>query len=86
LAHSNSARKRIRQNERRRLRNRSRRSELRTQIKKLRQAIEAGKGDEARRIMPETSALIDRLVKTGVIHGNTGARYKSRLAKGLAAI
>ena len=81
MAHSRSAVKRIRQNEKHRLRNRSDRSRLRSDIKQLRQAIASEDTDKARKILPITTSLIDRMVKKGVIHDNTGSRYKSRLAK-----
>ncbi len=80
MAHTHSARKRIRQNEKARRRNRTARSELRTRIKTLRQAI-AAKSAEAGKLLPQTVSLIDRLIKKGIIHENTGARYKSRLSK-----
>jgi small subunit ribosomal protein S20 len=54
---------------------------LRTDIKKLRQALAAEDMEEARKLLPGTASLIDRMVKKGVIHENTGSRYKSRLAK-----
>jgi small subunit ribosomal protein S20 len=81
LAHTRSAEKRIRQNETHRLRNRSDLSRLRTNIKKLRKTVEDKDAQKARELLPRTTALIDRMVKKGVIHGNTGSRYKSRLAK-----
>ena len=84
MAHSRSAEKRIRQNEKLRLRNRSDRSRLRGDIKKLRQVIaneDTNKADKARQLLPSTTSLIDRMVKKGIIHENTGSRYKSRLAK-----
>jgi len=84
LAHSRSAEKRIRQNEKLRLRNRSDRSRLRGDIKKLRQVIaneDTDNVDKARQLLPSTTSLIDRMVKKGIIHENTGSRYKSRLAK-----
>jgi small subunit ribosomal protein S20 len=81
LAHSRSAEKRIRQNEKHRLRNHSDLSRLRTNIKKLRKTVEDKDAQKARELLPSTTALIDRMVKKGVIHGNTGSRYKSRLAK-----
>lgn len=73
--------KRMRQNERRRLRNRAHRSRLRTQIKKVRRALGEQDVDSARNLVPETASLIDRMVKTGLIHRNTGSRYLSRLAR-----
>jgi small subunit ribosomal protein S20 len=85
LAHSLSAIKRIRQNEERRQRNRSNRSELRTQIKKVRKALDDNDIEAARALLPETASLLDRLVKKGIIHGNTGSRYMSRLARHVSA-
>ena len=84
MANSRSAEKRIRQNEKLRLRNRSDRSRLRGDIKKLRQVIaneDTDNVDKARQLLPSTTSLIDRMVKKGIIHENTGSRYKSRLAK-----
>ena len=81
MAHSRSAEKRIRQNEIHRLRNRGDRSRLRTDIKRLRKVIDDKDTQKARELLPSTTALIDRMVKKGVIHENTGSRYKSRLAK-----
>lgn len=81
MAHSRSAEKRIRQNEKHRASNRSNLSQLRTNIKRVRK-VAAGDGPKkAQELLPGTNALIDRMVKKGVIHQNTGARYKSRLAK-----
>lgn len=81
MAHSRSAEKRIRQNEKLRLRNRSDRTRLRGDIKRLRQVIANEDTDKARQLLPSTTSLIDRMVKKGIIHENTGSRYKSRLAK-----
>ena len=81
MAHSLSAMKRIRQNEKRRLRNRHDRSQLRTQVKKVRQALEEDDSTTAQSLLPQTASLIDRMVKKGVIHQNAGSRYLSRLAR-----
>ncbi|HVF51094.1 MAG TPA: 30S ribosomal protein S20 [Pyrinomonadaceae bacterium] len=72
-----SAEKRMRQNEKRRLVNRSNRGRLRTGIKTLRAAL-AGEGD-APTLLPATISLIDKAVQKGVLHRNAAARYKSRL-------
>ena len=75
-----SAEKRVRQNEKRREINRGNRGKLRTGIKKLRAAFEAGEGGEAaRELLPETISLIDKAVQKGALHRNAAARYKSRL-------
>ncbi len=86
MAQSLSAIKRVRQNEKQRLRNRSYRTRLRTKIKKLREAIEANKADEAKKLLPETISLVDVLIKKGVLHQNTGNRYKSRLTHRLSTL
>ncbi len=86
LAHSLSAIKRVRQNEKHRLRNRSYRTRLRTKIKKLREAIEANKAEEAKKLLPDTMSLVDVLVKKGILHENTGNRYKSRLTRRLSTL
>jgi small subunit ribosomal protein S20 len=85
LAHSLSAMKRIRQNEKRRLRNRANRSKLRTQIKRVRKALSEEDFETARALLPKTASLVDRMIKKGTIHGNTGSRYLSRLARKIPA-
>lgn len=79
MANHKSAEKRVRQNERRNEVNRRNRSRLRTQIKKLRAAIETGNVEEAKTLLTETVSVIDKSIQKGVIHGNAAARYKSRL-------
>ncbi|MBA3241195.1 MAG: 30S ribosomal protein S20 [Acidobacteria bacterium] len=74
-----SAEKRMRQNEKRRLVNRNNRGRLRTGIKKLRGALEAGDAGATQALLPETISLIDKAVQKGVLHRNAAARYKARL-------
>ncbi len=74
-----SSEKRMRQNEKRRLINRSSRSRLRTIIKKLREALSANNADEMQTLLPSTISAIDKAVQKGVLHRNAAARYKSRL-------
>ena len=78
-----SAEKRMRQNEIRRSRNRQRRSEMRTEIKKFRELLSEQKKDEARKLLQGVYAVIDRSAQRGVIHSKTAARSKSRLTKRL---
>lgn len=78
-----SAEKRMRQNERRKNNNRRRRSEMRTEIKRFRQLVSDKKVDDARAVLKVVYAVIDRTAQHGVIHSNTAARYKSRLARHL---
>ncbi|MDQ3585225.1 MAG: 30S ribosomal protein S20 [Acidobacteriota bacterium] len=74
-----SAEKRMRQNERRRLVNRGNRTRMRTQIKKLRAALSAGDTSALQTALAETVSVIDKSVQKGVLHRNAAARYKSRL-------
>lgn len=61
--------------------NRKNKSELRTEVKKLRQAIESKDKAAAEKLLPQTVSLIDKSVKKGTIHENKGARFKSRLGR-----
>jgi small subunit ribosomal protein S20 len=74
-----SAEKRMRQNERRRLVNRSNRARLRTSIKNLRSALKGGEAKEVKTLLPQTVSEIDKAVQKGVLHRNAAARQKSRL-------
>ena len=73
-----SSHKRLRQNRRARLRNRSARSELRTVLKKASATSDRG---EMEALMPQAVSVIDKSVRKGVLHRNTAARYKSDLAR-----
>ena len=86
MANHASALKRARQNEKRRLRNKMAIGEMRTAIKKFRALVAERKGEDALTALPRVYALIDRTRKKGVIHSNTAARYKSRLARVLARL
>jgi len=80
MAHSVSALKRVRQNEKRRLRNKSVTSSVRTAIKKFRSMCTDGRLDEARGAYAGVAKKIDQAAAKGVIHKNSASRYKSRLA------
>ena len=73
-----SAEKRMRQSEGRRAINRSNRTRVRTQIKKLHTALAAG-NKSAGELLPATISVIDKAVQKGVLHKNAAARHKSRL-------
>lgn len=81
MANHKSAEKRIRQNEKRRAINRQNRSEMRTEIKKLRSALNLGDADRAKQLLPSVMSMIDRSIQKGVLHRNAAARYKSRLTR-----
>ena len=73
--------KRVRQNEKRRLRNRVYRSSARTYIKKARRLIEAGDLDQAQIQVAKAISALDKAAQKGVIHKNNAARRKSRLVR-----
>ncbi len=81
MANHQSTKKRMRQNVKRREINRSSRSRLRTQIKKLRDALTANDKDLCQTELVPTVSLIDKMVNKKILHQNTAARYKSRLTK-----
>lgn len=80
-----TALKRDDQNEKQRLRNRAFKSSVRTSIRKLQEAIEAGDEDLAKNCLNETYSMMDKGVKRGIFKNNTASRTKSRLAARLAA-
>lgn len=86
MANHKSAEKRIRQNARRKEINRSNRSKLRTQIKKLRAAIADNDKTVSVELLNPTVSVIDKAVNKGLIHRNTAARYKSRLTRHVAEV
>ncbi len=75
--------KNIRQTEKRTIVNRSNRTAVRTAVKELRALIVAGKLDEARQMLPEAHAALDRAIQQRVMHENTANRQKSRLTLAL---
>jgi small subunit ribosomal protein S20 len=78
--------KRDKQSQARRGRNRKNLSQLRTQVKKLRTAIDAGDTETASKLLTETVADIDKAVKKGVVHDNAADRHKSRLTRKVNAL
>jgi small subunit ribosomal protein S20 len=83
VAHSLSAKKRVRQNIKSRLVNRGRTSAVKSQIKRFEEAIEAGQADAAKAQYNELKKSIDQVAATSTMHKNTASRMKSRLAKKL---
>lgn len=80
MPHTKSAKKRLRQNLKRRARNRAVKSALRTQVRKVREAIEAGDLAKAEAEFRLAAKKADQAAAKGVIHRNKAARIKSRLA------
>ena len=81
MAQHKSAKRQWRRSLRRNEINKRNKSLLRSQVKKLRAAIESKNSEEAQKLLPQTFSLIDRSIKKGAIHENTGNRYKSRLSR-----
>lgn len=81
-----SAKKRVRQTEKRRDVNRSNRSNLRTQIKKLRSALTDSDKTLSQELLTATVSSIDKAVNKGILHRNTAARHKSRLTMHVAEL
>ena len=79
MANSAQARKRARQNDNRRLHNAGMRSMMRTHVKKVLRAIEAGDKGAAQAAYRAAVPIIDRMADKEIIHKNKAARHKSRL-------
>lgn len=86
MANTNSAAKRNRQNERRRLHNKTIKSKVRTGIKQFLDAIEGNDPAAAEKKLISAESLLDSAARKGVYHKNTAARTKSRLHKKLNAL
>lgn len=81
MANHKSAKKRIKQNEKRYQRNKAVRTETRTAIKKVRAAVAENTNDTALENLHAAKSAIDKAAKKGVLHRNTAARKISRLTK-----
>ena len=86
MAHSLSAKKRVRQNAKRRVINRARKSQVKTQVKRLETALGAGNVEAADTEFRATVKKLDKVAATSTMHKKTAARKKSRLAKKLNAL
>ena len=83
MANIKSQIKRNKQNEKRRLRNKSVKSSLKTAIRKFHEATAAGDTDTATALMREASKKLDKAASKGVIHKNQAANRKSAIAQKL---
>jgi small subunit ribosomal protein S20 len=81
-----SAKKRLRQNDKRRINNRTGKSSMRTQIRKVREAVAAGDSDLAQSEYIVAQKKIDRAASKNLIHRNAAARTKSRLVAMLKSV
>jgi small subunit ribosomal protein S20 len=80
VASHESALKAHRQNLRRREHNRQLRTRLRSALRDIRAAIDAGDPAKVKDALRDTISLVDKMAGKGLIHRNTAGRYKSRLA------
>ena len=80
MANIKSSIKRIRVTETKTLRNRMVKSSVKTFIRKFEDSLTTGNIDEAKRLYPRLSHVIDKAAAKGILHKNTAARKKSRLA------
>jgi len=71
----------MRQSEARRVINKSNRTRVRGQIRKLRAALTAGDAGKLKELLPTTISIIDKAVQKGALHRNAAARHKSRLTE-----
>ena len=86
MPNTRSAKKRMRQTSKRREHNRSMRSSLRTQIKKVRAAAAQGDAATGRTEMNHAAKALDQAAAKGIIHKNKAARLKSRLTRAVNAL
>ena len=86
MANTAQARKRARQAENRRQRNAGARSEMRTELKRVIAAIDAGDKAAAEGALKTAAPLLDTLAGKGLIHRNKAARHKSRLNAKIRAL
>ena len=86
MAHSLSAKKRIKQNSKRRTINRARKSQIKTQIKHFEAALEQGDAEAAAEQLRMVTKKLDKTAATSTMHKKTAGRKKSRLAKKLNAL
>jgi len=86
VANIKSQKKRILTNEKSRLRNNAYKSELKTLIRKVDEAVSAGQQDAAQDALRTVSRKLDKAVSKGVLHKNNAANKKSGLAKRVAKI
>jgi len=86
MANTRSALKRMRQSEKRRVRNAAVRSSVRTAVKGARAALSATALEEARTTLARTIQVLDKAVTKGILHKNAAARRKSRLTRQLNAL
>jgi small subunit ribosomal protein S20 len=84
VATHTSALKAHRQTIKRHEHNRQMRTRLRSALRAIRAAVDAGDAEQAKAAIRDTFALVDKMAGKGIIHRNTAGRYKSRITRRLA--
>ena len=83
MPHTQSAKKRLRQNAKRRLHNRAALKSIKVQLKKVTTALESGTSDAAQVEVRTAIKKLDKAASRGIIHPNKASHKKSQLAKAL---
>jgi small subunit ribosomal protein S20 len=86
MAHHPSAIRQQRRSARHQKINKKNKSSLRTEVRKVRELVDNQDKEGAQKALPRAYAVIDKSIKKGTIHANTGARYKSRLTRQTSAV
>jgi len=86
LAHTKSAKKRIKSSRKKQAYNKPIRSRVKTYLAKAEEILKSGDVKAALEVIRQTTSTLDKAVRQGVIHRNKAARHKSRLVKKLNAL
>ena len=86
MPNTESSKKRVRQTVKRTLQNKVRRSEMRTFVRQVNEAIEAGDKATAQASLVKAYSAIDKCAKVNIIHDNTAANHKAKLTKRVNAL
>lgn len=86
MANIKSQMKRIKTNEKARLRNQSVKSSVKTAIRRFREAVDAGDKDKALELQREAARKLDKAASKGVLHANQAANKKSAMAQRINAL
>jgi small subunit ribosomal protein S20 len=81
MANTDSAIKRIRQTKRRNAKNQRNASRLKTQVRRLKRALEGNDAASAKELLKPTISVVDKSVQSGILKKNTASRIKSRLTR-----
>ncbi len=86
MAHSNQARKRARQNDKARLRNKSKLTSVKSSLKAVFAAVEAGDKAKASAVATKACQIIDKAAEANVIHAHKASRHKGQVMRAVSAM